>query len=399
MAAGLEVLIIEDDPEDAELLVLELRHAGYQTGWRRVDTQADFVAALARLPDVVISDYSLPGFTALDVLRQLNERGVDVPTIVISGVMTEDACVEALRHGAVDYLLKDRLTRLGAAIQHALRQRRLVAERRHADEERRRAEEALQRQAEELARTNAELLELDRMKRDFVATVSHELRTPLTAIRGYTEILTDGAGDAASPVLRQIIGKIDRNGERLQGLIEELLSFSQLDSGGLPLHRKPSHPADLVARASEALDARLRAAGITLDVDVPLTLPTLDVDPRQVQRLLVHVLSNAIKFSPGGGAVVLSGREDAGVVVMAVRDHGIGIPEDERERLFTRFYRTSEAQSRAIGGSGLGLAMAKAIVDAHEGWIRLDSAPGCGTTVTFALPVTPVERPAGPGPA
>jgi len=391
MGTPLNVLILEDDPDDAELLAHELVGAGYDPRWRRVDTEPDLVTALDPPPDVLISDYSLPQFTALDVLRLLAHRGMDVPTIVVSGVMSEETCVEALRHGAVDYLLKDRLTRLGSAVEQALLQRRLVAEQRRAESERRRAEEAVLRQAKELARTNAELRQLDRMKRDFIGTVSHELRTPLTAIRGYTEVLAGGDGGPLTDAQRRLVTRIDQNGQRLQHLIEELLSFSDLDAGGLPLNPEPSDPAELISRARDALDARLTRAGMTLELVLPPRLPAVPVDPWQFVRLMVHLLSNAIKFSPDGGAVTVSARENAGHLVVAVRDSGIGVPEEEQERLFTRFYRAAEAQRRAIGGSGLGLAMAKAIAEAHGGWIRLESAVGVGTTVTIGIPLTPAS--------
>ncbi|GAA2723777.1 sensor histidine kinase [Cellulomonas aerilata] len=132
MSAPLDVLLLEDSALDAELLVLELRRAGFSPTWRRVDDREGYLAALAGDPDIVLADYSLPQLTALDALELLRDSGQDIPVIVVSGAMSEEACVEALRHGAVDYLLKDRLTRLGPAVEHALEQRRLVRERARA---------------------------------------------------------------------------------------------------------------------------------------------------------------------------------------------------------------------------------------------------------------------------
>jgi signal transduction histidine kinase/CheY-like chemotaxis protein len=132
MSARLDVLLLEDSVLDAELLVLELRRAGFDPTWQRVDDREAYLRALATDPDIVLADYSLPQLTALDALQLLRESGRDIPVIVVSGAMSEESCVEALRHGAVDYLLKDRLTRLGPAVQHALEQQRLVRERARA---------------------------------------------------------------------------------------------------------------------------------------------------------------------------------------------------------------------------------------------------------------------------
>jgi len=130
VTAPLRVLLLEDSADDAELLVFELRQAGFDPSWRRVEDRAGYLAALDHTPDVILADYSLPQFTAIDALHLMRERGDDIPTIVVSGVMSEESCVEVLRHGAVDYLLKDRLTRLGPAVRHALAQQRLIVGRR-----------------------------------------------------------------------------------------------------------------------------------------------------------------------------------------------------------------------------------------------------------------------------
>jgi signal transduction histidine kinase len=137
MASPLQLLIVEDRPDDAELLLLELKRAGYEPTWTRAETPEEFVAGLGQEPDIVVCDYSLPAMTALDALRILHDLQLDVPLIVVSGVMDEDTCVNSLRLGAVDYLLKDRLVRLGPSIEHALAARRLTAQARTARRERR----------------------------------------------------------------------------------------------------------------------------------------------------------------------------------------------------------------------------------------------------------------------
>jgi PAS domain S-box-containing protein len=480
----LSVLLIEDNPDDADLLVFELRRAGYAPSWRRVESRPDFLDALDGGPQIILADYSLPQFSALDALHLLRKSNRDIPAIVVSGAMSEEACVDALRHGAVDYLLKDRLTRLGPAVRHALAQQGLIAASReheqrfraafdhapvgmavtdlagrvlevnqalavmtgltpgasivdviaeedrdavaehvkrlvsgepeptgqvvrlrhdHGDAawgqysasviadgtghlvhqiaditDRRRAEQALEASV-------VELQELDRLKGDFIATVSHELRTPLTSIRGYTEILAEDRALGAAQ--RNIITIIDRNGQRLMDLIEDLLTFSSIESGGLQLATGPVQFQHLIEAASEAVRPVVESAGLTLSLDIAPELPIVEGDGGQLERVLLNVLSNAVKFSNAGGAVLVTAKAEAGHVVVSVEDSGVGIPEHEQGNLFTRFYRTSDAHRRAINGSGLGLAISKAIVEAHRGWIALQSTEGVGTTITFGLPV------------
>jgi PAS domain S-box-containing protein len=133
MEKALRVLVLEDDPNDADLLIFELRRAGFAPQWSRVDDGPGLLAGLADLPEIIIADYSLPQLTALDALQLVRESGCDTPVIIVTGVMSEETCVQSLRHGAIDYLLKDRLTRLGPAVQHALAERRMVAARREAE--------------------------------------------------------------------------------------------------------------------------------------------------------------------------------------------------------------------------------------------------------------------------
>lgn len=497
----MRVLLLEDNPDDAEMLVLELRRAGFAPEWRRVESRADFQAALedaSGRPEVILADYSLPQFNALEALHMLRAGGYDIPAIVVSGAMSEESCVDALRHGAVDYLLKDRLSRLGSAVQHALSQRRLAADQRRAEEtfraafdhapvgmavtdldgrvlevnqelarmtglqpsnllldvvleedrpivadkmqrllageaekaskelrlcrtdgaplwgqysasligahqgghhgahhvvhqiadvtDRRRAEEALQRQAAKLARTNSDLQELDRLKSEFVATVSHELRTPLTSIRGYTEILADAHASSLGATERKIVGIIDRNGRRLLDLIEDLLTFSRIESGTLTLSVGPVKVKHIIDAAYEAIRPSVETAGLTVTADVDEHIPVVQGDADQLERVVLNLLTNAVKFSDPGGAITVTGRERDGEVVVWIRDTGIGIPEHEQGMLFTRFFRTADAQKRAIKGSGLGLAISKAIVEAHGGWIALESIEGVGTTVGFGVP-------------
>jgi PAS domain S-box-containing protein len=210
----------------------------------------------------------------------------------------------------------------------------------------------------ELAEQNDRLRELDGMKDDFVASVSHELRTPLTSIRGYLELVREDGG--LSPEQDRMLGIVDRNADRLLGLVTDLLFIAELDAGNLHLNATPVGLVAVAAESVEAASPRAQAAEIqlNLEADDPVVVPG---DRTRLAQVFDNLISNAIKFTPAGGRVdVRVFRWDASAVV-EVSDTGTGIPEDERLHLFERFFRTSGAIRAAVPGTGLGLAIVGAI--------------------------------------
>ncbi|MGH3022132.1 MAG: PAS domain S-box protein [Gaiellaceae bacterium] len=252
-----------------------------------------------------------------------------------------------------------------------------------AEQEAREAAEAAQH---DLAAQNERLRELDRLKDEFIALVSHELRTPLTSIRGYTELLLDGEAGELGDDQRQFLGVVERNAHRLLHLVGDLLFLAQVEAGKLVLD---VGALDLATVASESVEtARPQAEA----KEIVLTLATSPVpliagDRARIAQLLDNLVSNAIKFTPEGGRVDVRVRALRKRAMIEVRDTGIGIPADERENLFQRFYRTSTATERAIQGTGLGLAISKAIAEAHDGRITVESEQDVGTTFQVELPL------------
>jgi signal transduction histidine kinase len=240
----------------------------------------------------------------------------------------------------------------------------------------------------------ARLEGLDRQKTEFLSTVSHELRTPLTSIQGYLELLRDGEAGPVDPGQLHMLGIIERNATRLRGLIEDILVLNRIESGGLIPGTAEVGMRDLTLHTAEELQPLADKAGVQLRVHADEDPGLVIGDRTQLQRALVNVLSNAIKFTPAGGTVTLSCRADpVGEIVITCHDTGIGIPEADLEHLFTRFFRASNATGLAIPGTGLGLAIVAAIMEVHHGRLALDSTQGVGTTITLHFSPAPGRRP------
>src|ERR1022692_785104 len=231
------------------------------------------------------------------------------------------------------------------------------------------AESALAQQALQLSLHNERLRELDRLKDEFIGLVSHELRTPLVSIIGYIELLRDGG--TSGPDADHFAEVIGRGAQRLLRLVADLLFLSGIQSGGMPGEFRTS---DLAALAATAV-------------------PRFAADPTRIAQLLGNLISNALKFTPDGGRVEVRLGRQGDQAVLAVTDTGIGIPAADRERIFERFFRTAVATQQVIPGTGLGLTITKAIVEAHHGTIAVDSAEGRGSTFKVRLPLRPLPAP------
>jgi signal transduction histidine kinase len=218
-------------------------------------------------------------------------------------------------------------------------------------------------------------------KDEFVANVSHEFRTPLTSILGYVELILDDP-NSLDPKYRKQLDIVRRNAERLLALVSDLLSVR---SGQIAIQPHIVDVTELVRGSVASAEPRAAKAGIRLSVDVPPTLRAR-VDSSRISQVLDNLVSNAIKYSPDGGDVVVSAWEDEGHVYCKVSDTGMGIPHEEQSGVFTKFFRAGGVRNSTIPGVGLGLPISKAIVEAHGGTITLQSEPGQGTTFTVKVP-------------
>lgn len=229
---------------------------------------------------------------------------------------------------------------------------------------------------------------LEEMRRDFVANVSHEIKTPVTAIKTAVETLS-AEEDSFPPPLRKFLEIIGRHADRLSALVSDVLSLSALESNpseqGMLFNFRKENLADILKTAIELCASRAENAGVKLLLDCPEDL-TVNADSSLLEQAVVNLVDNAVKYSPSGETVRITGAETAARILIAVKDHGCGIPEKEHKRIFERFYRVDKARSRKLGGTGLGLSIVKHIAFAHNGNVRLESAPGTGSTFIIELP-------------
>jgi two-component system phosphate regulon sensor histidine kinase PhoR len=226
----------------------------------------------------------------------------------------------------------------------------------------------------------------EQMRRDFVANVSHELRTPLAALKSVVETLAEGALHDES-VAYEFLRRADSEVDRLVQMVEELLELSSIESGQQPLALQDTDIASLLTEAATRLHTQAERAQLNLSLELAPELGRMRVDPARIERAVINLLQNAIKFTPPGGSVTLSAQRNEAELIVTVRDTGAGIAASDLPRIFERFYKAD--QSRASGGTGLGLALVKHAIEAHGGSVHVESSEGHGACFTLSIPATP----------
>ena len=226
---------------------------------------------------------------------------------------------------------------------------------------------------------------LDESRREFVANVSHELRTPLTTIKSYTETIIDGMEDKES-MEYNFLGVINSEIDRMTRIVKDLLTLSKLDHSG-EIKQEIFNFKDLLADVIYKLKMNAKKQGHTINFASSKNIPDYMGDKDKLERVIINIISNSIKYTPDGGTIDVSLRYGYNEIIIKIKDNGIGIPQKDLSRIFERFYRVDKARTRKMGGTGLGLAIAKEIIEKHEGSIKINSEPDVGTEVIINLPL------------
>ena len=237
--------------------------------------------------------------------------------------------------------------------------------------------------------------EAEQMRKDFVANVSHELRTPLTNIKSYAETLADGIGDLPPEMEKKFLGVILNESDRMTHILQDLLTLSRFDSGRSELRLTRFPFAKAVDDTCQAILMDAQNHAHTVELELPGWLPQVRADRERIMQVMMNIVSNAIKYTPDGGRIIISAGMEGDRVWMQVDDNGIGIPAQDRDRIFERFYRVDKARSRQSGGTGLGLSIAQEIMRQHEGSLHLVDKDGPGLAIRMELPIEGPKKEAG----
>jgi signal transduction histidine kinase len=239
---------------------------------------------------------------------------------------------------------------------------------------------------QELKEANEELMHLDQLKSDFLATMSHELRTPLTSIIGYSDMLLSGMTGEVSEKQQSFLRSILSSGESLLNLINDILDLTKIEAGKLELNVEPVHLRGVLVSVLSVVKPRANEKGLKITTFLPKDLPPLHADAAKLGQILMNLITNAIKYTPDKGRVSIEARVRGGEVEIRVTDSGIGISPEDQERIFERFTQVDSSATRSQGGTGLGLAITKDLIELHRGTITVQSELGQGSSFVFSIP-------------
>jgi signal transduction histidine kinase len=362
------VLLIEDNPGDADLVRLRLVETESDVHVNCVPRLADALACLdVETPSLVLLDLNLPDSHGAETFRRIMQKAPNVPVVILSGQDDEALALKAVHMGVQDYLVKGDIT--SKQLERALRY-------------------AVERQAllRSLEITRKQQIEF---KNQFLSHVSHELRTPLTCIHQYVTLLLDGLVGPMAPDQTDYLRTVLKSVNQLHAMIRDLLEATRAESGKLRIEPRCIDIGELIQQAVAMMRPTAAEKHVGLEVGLDQTIPLVYADPDRTLEVLINLIDNGIKFTPQDGSVIVKASRvetDPSAVYLAVSDSGRGIPPESLPQVFERLYQDPDAVDGNRTGLGLGLYIAKEIITLHGGRMWVASQPGSGSTFSFTLP-------------
>ena len=376
------ILVVDDEKDIREFLSKALsRIAGFQ-----VKMAEDGEEALKKIEqdklDLILTDLKMPKMDGLKLITEIAKAKPEILTILMTGHGTIDSALEAMKRGASDYLTKPiNLDELVLRIQKVLEEKQRFL--------------SLKGYITQLEKANQELKRVDEMKSEFVSVASHELRTPLATIKNAIQLLLRGKAGGINEIQENFLTMAEKNINRLTNILNNLLDLSKIESGKIGMNLEELDPGVSVGFVLSSFKPQADGKSIHLGNEIAKDLPLIYADREKVEQILTNLIGNAVKFTPEGGEVTVSARLSDRVknaVELSVHDTGIGIPEDQLEKIFQKFHQVEGSLHHSATGTGLGLAITKGLVETQQGQIWVESEVGNGSTFTFTLPLSRGEK-------
>lgn len=335
-------------------------------------------------------------FSSINVSRTTKEKFTglfDTEHFILSPILTQNGCIGFVFVGnrytapAVTQGDEELITILAGQIGQSIENAQLFEKVFRSSQE---LELKVKDRTRQLATALAQVEEISQKKTEFISAVSHELRTPLTSIKGYAALLMTGKIGEIPHAVKERLAKINTHSDNLVALINDLLDIARIESGRVEMKMGPHPVRAAVDNIGDLLMPQINSKDIRLNTSIPDGIEGFYVDLAQAERIFINLLSNAIKFTPKKGTITVAASPvlERGYITFSVTDTGIGVAEEDLKKLFNEFYRVENAINQSVKGTGLGLTLAKNIVEAHRGRIWVNSHPGVGTTFTFTLPAS-----------
>jgi signal transduction histidine kinase len=419
------ILLVDDDEVDRLSVKRALRKAGFSASLIEAENGQDAIAKLAEgitqhqiqrnnlenflelngnaqkfdldpnIFDLILLDYRLPDINGLHLIAEIKTLNLNLPIIILTGQGDEEIAVEIMKAGAADYLSKAKIepNNLAKAISNAIRIHKAEQAVELANQRLRDTNELLilknqelKRQQQQIKSQNLKLQESYNLKSEFLATMSHELRTPMNAIMGFSQLLLRQYPAPLSEQQQNLVMRIFNNSKSLLDMINEMLDFSKIEAGKLQSKPENFDLNYLIHLTIEELHSLVEQKQLSLTADIDLKNAYLIQDSNFIKRTLINLLSNAIKFTEVGEVKVKAWEIDAKTIAIAVSDTGIGIAQEDQEKIFQAFRQADQSFTRQHSGTGLGLAITQSLVKMMGGKILLDSSLGKGSTFTVEIP-------------